>query len=82
MAARIFSRWVELLNKTIEAAGAAVGKTGVRRGSGTGEVAPVWVADAHGDECMLCKTGFGLFNRKHHCRRCEDTFYLICNYME
>ena len=25
----------------------------------------VWVADEHVDECMLCRTGFGLFTRRY-----------------
>jgi hypothetical protein len=29
-----------------------------------------WVPDETSNHCMECKTEFGFFNRKHHCRLC------------
>jgi len=38
--------------------------------------APVWTADAAGDGCTVCGTGFTLLERRHHCRKCGA---LVCH---
>jgi WD40 repeat protein len=37
--------------------------------------APVWVADAESNECLLCHAAFTFTKRRHHCRRCGK---LVC----
>eukprot|EP00656_Telonema_subtile_P023682 TRINITY_DN2523_c0_g1_i7.p1 TRINITY_DN2523_c0_g1~~TRINITY_DN2523_c0_g1_i7.p1 ORF type:complete len:229 (+),score=49.75 TRINITY_DN2523_c0_g1_i7:83-769(+) len=39
----------------------------------------VWVEDDDVSECTRCSTGFGMFNRKHHCRRCGKVFCDKCS---
>eukprot|EP01006_Ploeotia_vitrea_P061024 TRINITY_DN77079_c0_g1_i1.p1 TRINITY_DN77079_c0_g1~~TRINITY_DN77079_c0_g1_i1.p1 ORF type:complete len:316 (-),score=111.87 TRINITY_DN77079_c0_g1_i1:438-1319(-) len=41
-----------------------------------GDLVPVWKADDSADRCNLCIQPFGVFNRRHHCRRCGE---LVCN---
>lgn len=36
---------------------------------------PTWQPDSSSLECSLCGSKFGLFNRRHHCRKCGK---LIC----
>lgn len=40
------------------------------RGTILGEVAPVWVPDAHAQVCMKCRVKFTFTKRRHHCRAC------------
>ena len=37
--------------------------------------APLWVPDATADTCRVCNETFGIFRRRHHCRRCGQ---LVC----
>lgn len=37
--------------------------------------APPWIDDSARTKCALCKSTFGTFNRKHHCRRCGE---IVC----
>ena len=30
----------------------------------------IWVADRYAPNCMRCQKAFGVFVRRHHCRRC------------
>ena len=39
---------------------------------------PPWVPDNQCSECMKCKKTFGVFNRKHHCRRCGLCYCSSC----
>jgi len=42
--------------------------------------APVkWVCDDDVSDCTRCASSFGLFNRKHHCRRCGKVFCDDCS---
>jgi hypothetical protein len=38
--------------------------------------APVWQPDRECHSCQICKTGFGFFTRRHHCRSCGQ---IICD---
>ncbi|GMT23393.1 hypothetical protein PFISCL1PPCAC_14690, partial [Pristionchus fissidentatus] len=40
------------------------------------QVAPEWV---DGDKCYRCRTEFGMFTRKHHCRACGQIFCDPCS---
>lgn len=40
---------------------------------------PVWVPDAVAKECMVCRTKFSTFVRKHHCRRCGRVVCSSCS---
>lgn len=40
---------------------------------------PVWVPDAVAKECMVCRTKFSTFVRKHHCRRCGRVVCSACS---
>uniref|UniRef100_A0A914Z143 Hepatocyte growth factor-regulated tyrosine kinase substrate n=1 Tax=Panagrolaimus superbus TaxID=310955 RepID=A0A914Z143_9BILA len=40
------------------------------------QCAPDWV---DGDQCFRCRSEFGLFNRKHHCRACGQIFCDRCS---
>jgi len=39
----------------------------------------VWKDDKDIFNCKLCKSTFGTFNRKHHCRSCGDIFCYSCS---
>ena len=39
-------------------------------------VAPVWKPDSSNDDCRVCHESFGIFKRRHHCRRCGS---LVCS---
>ena len=41
--------------------------------------APVWVPDESVHDCMICKTKFSLFLRRHHCRVCGDCICSSCS---
>ncbi len=41
-----------------------------------GSVMEHWLKDESVDNCMKCKTVFGVIDRKHHCRDCGRIF---CN---
>ncbi|CAD5221263.1 unnamed protein product [Bursaphelenchus okinawaensis] len=41
--------------------------------------APEW---ADGDNCFRCRSEFGVFNRKHHCRNCGQIFCGKCSNRE
>lgn len=47
-----------------------VGILSKERGTIIGEVAPVWVPDAHALVCMKCEVKFTFTKRRHHCRAC------------
>jgi hypothetical protein len=34
----------------------------------------LWVSDEERESCQSCRAAFGLFLRRHHCRRCGDVF--------
>lgn len=38
--------------------------------------APAWQPDQTAARCLGCRTGFGLFTRRHHCRGCG---YIFCD---
>ena len=61
------------------------GPTGIlsrERGTILGEVAPVWVPDAHTLVCMMCEVRFTFTKRRHHCRACGKVrvllHYFVC----
>lgn len=37
--------------------------------------APLWIPDTVADGCSICKIGFNIFRRRHHCRKCGA---LVC----
>lgn len=39
--------------------------------------APIWQQNASAQHCLVCAAPFGIFRRKHHCRRCGC---LVCHY--
>ncbi|BGP11175.1 hypothetical protein JCM10049v2_007074 [Rhodotorula toruloides] len=41
--------------------------------------APVWVPDSKASRCMNCRTPFGLWRRKHHCRLCGNIVCFACS---
>ncbi|BGP03257.1 Cytokinesis protein Don1 [Rhodotorula toruloides ATCC 204091] len=41
--------------------------------------APVWVPDSKASRCMNCRTPFGLWRRKHHCRLCGNIMCFACS---
>ncbi|BGP35150.1 hypothetical protein JCM10296v2_006980 [Rhodotorula toruloides] len=41
--------------------------------------APVWVSDSKASRCMNCRTPFGLWRRKHHCRLCGNIVCFACS---
>ncbi|XP_032382258.1 zinc finger FYVE domain-containing protein 9 [Etheostoma spectabile] len=49
------------------------------RGTVLGEVAPVWVPDAHAQVCMKCGVKFTFTKRRHHCRACGKVFCALCS---
>ncbi|KAM9503321.1 zinc finger FYVE domain-containing protein 9 isoform 2-T2 [Salvelinus alpinus] len=49
------------------------------RGTTLGEVAPVWVPDAHTLVCMMCEVRFTFTKRRHHCRACGKVFCSLCS---
>lgn len=61
------SDWVAKIREAREALGV--------KDDGNASTAPVWVSDHSGDGCCVCKQGFGLFRRRHHCRKCGG---LVC----
>ena len=38
-----------------------------------------WVSDDERDRCLSCTAAFGLFLRRHHCRRCGEIFCDPCS---
>jgi hypothetical protein len=40
---------------------------------------PRWVADAARRSCLVCGVAFGVFERRHHCRRCGDVVCGSCS---
>jgi hypothetical protein len=38
-----------------------------------------WVSDDERDRCQSCAGAFGLFLRRHHCRRCGEIFCDPCS---
>lgn len=38
-----------------------------------------WVPDVAVNACMLCKSEFSFWNRKHHCRRCGAVVCYACS---
>lgn len=40
---------------------------------------PPWQPDAAVDECPVCRTAFGLWTRKHHCRKCGRVVCSTCS---
>lgn len=61
------SDWVTKIREAREALGV--------KDDGNSSTAPVWVSDHSADGCGVCKQGFGLFRRRHHCRKCGG---LVC----
>ena len=59
-----------VLNKAGEWAEKAVAEE-----SKTEKGAPVWIEEGASNTCMVCGSEFGLFNRKHNCRKCGK---LVC----
>jgi len=43
-------------------------------------MAPIFVKDADAAACMICNRGFGILNRRHHCRRCGKCICNACSY--
>lgn len=41
---------------------------------------PPWMPDSSANECMKCKSKFGLFRRRHHCRACGLILCSNCSY--
>jgi hypothetical protein len=39
---------------------------------------PRWIPDPIVRKCLTCSTNFGLFTRKHHCRKCGEIFCNNC----
>lgn len=37
-----------------------------------------WVDDASVTQCARCKSAFGVWNRRHHCRKCGDAYCNDC----
>lgn len=58
--------------------GSAPGSASISRSSslgGIGDITKVhWVPDSARRGCAECDKPFGLFERRHHCRRCGDVF--------
>lgn len=40
---------------------------------------PSWQPDAAVNECPVCQTAFGLWTRKHHCRKCGRVVCAACS---
>ena len=38
-------------------------------------MAPIWIPDNEAQSCMICRTQFTMFLRRHHCRACG---YVVC----
>src|SRR3989338_3114355 len=38
----------------------------------------MWQRDNLVEQCTLCKSAFGTFNRRHHCRGCGRTYCSSC----
>ncbi len=39
----------------------------------------LWQPDEAMEQCTRCKTEFGFFNRRHHCRKCGRIFCGDCS---
>eukprot|EP00117_Sycon_ciliatum_P030467 scpid58309/ scgid5913/ Hepatocyte growth factor-regulated tyrosine kinase substrate; Hrs; Protein pp110 len=48
----------------------------------TSEGPPDWVDDKEATQCHLCRTAFGVFTRRHHCRNCGNVFCDQCSSKE
>ena len=62
--------WVDIIRRGIAAArpAATIGQNNLAS-------APVWVPDDEASSCSVCRIGFSLTRRRHHCRKCGD---LVC----
>jgi hypothetical protein len=49
------------------------------RGSKKTSESGVWVNDEDVKNCMVCKAGFGMLTRKHHCRQCGSVVCGDCS---
>ncbi|XP_048586399.1 zinc finger FYVE domain-containing protein 26-like isoform X2 [Nematostella vectensis] len=38
-----------------------------------------WMPDAQATACVICTEPFGMFNRRHHCRRCGRVVCSVCS---
>jgi hypothetical protein len=53
--------------------------TGAQAGTASRKAdAAAWVVDNTVTACMLCGGEFGLFHRRHHCRRCGRMVCAVC----
>ena len=45
-------------------------------------ILPAWQSDSEVTRCPICKTNFGFWYRKHHCRKCEGSSAPIAHHTE
>ncbi|GAA5888327.1 hypothetical protein JCM6882_008582 [Rhodosporidiobolus microsporus] len=41
--------------------------------------APVWTPDSKASKCKACRSPFGMWRRRHHCRLCGGVFCYLCS---